>query len=84
MAGGDDDDLSKMDSVEFWSFISFLLLMGMMASFYIVRLLYQISHGYEKTETLMGDFEDDESIRSLVDSHRSFQYESRIMLPTAC
>ena len=82
--GSDTDDLSSMDSGEFWTFMSFLLLMGMIASFYLVRLFYQISQGYAKTDTLMGDFEDDVSIQSLVDSHRSFQQESRVLLPTGC
>jgi hypothetical protein len=80
----DDDELGKMSSEEFWSLMSFLLLMGMMASFYVVRLIYQIAHGYGETDALMGDFEDDASIQSLVESHYSFQHESRIMYPTAC
>ena len=84
MVSASDDDLSKMSSVEFWWFMSFLLLMGMIASFYLVRLFYQMSQGYNKTDILMGDYEDDVSIQSLVDSHRSFQHESRILLPTGC
>ena len=82
--GHDTDDLSSMAPGEFWMFMSLLLLIGLVASFYLVRLFHQISQGYAKTDTLMGDFEDDMSIQSLVDSHRSFQQESRVLYPTGC
>ena len=78
----DDDEIGNMNNKEFYSFMAFLVLMGLMASFYLVRLFHQIAHGYNNTEDLRSPFHDTREVERLVSANKSLMEESRIVYPT--
>lgn len=75
-------DLGDLNYRDFFGFLFMLFLLGLIGSFYVVRLFHQCVLSYAPEE-LKSDYEDEESIQDLVERNIDFQSRSsRIYFPS--